>query len=259
MSIAEEEDLLGLKSRCIITATWDDAPHLSKAIRDELAATIPEYQKDARIRGIPHLGSGVIYPIPLETVLIDDFPIPNHWHQGYGLDVGWNRTAAPFMAVNRETDVAYVWSEHYMGATSPNDHAQSIKSRGSWMTGHIDPSANGERKAEDGEQLTETYRKLGLILELADNTVEAGIYDMWLRLTSGRLRVFRSCRFWQDEYKLYRRDMRGKPVKRNDHLMDATRYAIRAIDKWGPKPAEETGRVGGEWVIGSSGQSWMGS
>lgn len=257
-----EDDLTGVdqvKSRCIITATWDDAPHLSKPIRDELSKTIPEYQRDARMRGIPHLGSGLIYPIALDDLLVDDFIIPPHWHQGYGLDVGWNRTAAPFMAVNRETDVAYIWSEHYQGGVSPNDHAAAIKSRGAWLLGHIDPSANGERKQEDGEALTESYRKLGLNLELAKNSVEAGIYEVWQRLTTGRLKVFRSCRYWQDEYKLYRRDKRGKPVKRNDHLMDSMRYGIMAIEKWGPKPAEETLSSGGIWTIDSGGQGWMGN
>lgn len=260
---AMEDDLTGIepvKSRCIITATWDDAPHLSKAIRDELSATIPEYQRDARMRGIPHLGSGLIYPVDLESVLIDDFVIPAHWHHGYGLDVGWNRTAAPFMAINRETDVAYLYSEHYQGGVSPNDHATAIKARtGKWMLGHIDPSANGERKAEDGEALTQTYRNLGLNLDLAKNSVEAGIYEVWLRLTSGRLKVFRSCRYWQGEYKLYRRDKKGKPVKRNDHLMDSMRYCIMAVEKWAPRPAEESAAAKGEWTIGVGDNSWMGN
>lgn len=239
--ITEELEDLGapLTSRCIITATWDDAPHLSLAIREELAKTIPEYQRDARMRGIPHLGSGRIYPVELDDLLVDDFPIPPHWLQGYGLDVGWNRTAGAFCALNVETDTVYLWSEHYQGAVSPNDHASALRARGIWLPGFIDPSANGERKADDGEQLTETYRKLDLNLELADNRVESGIYEVWLRLTTGRIKIFKSCRFFQDEYKLYRRDMKGKPVKRNDHLMDAFRYAIMKIMEWKCKPATE--------------------
>ncbi len=262
MILEDIDDLLGISSRCIITATWADARHLSKSIQDELAKTIPEYQRDARMKGIPHLGSGRIYPFELQDILVDDFDIPDHYHFGYGLDVGWNRTAAPFMAVNRETDVVYLYSEHYQGGVSPNDHAAAIKARGTWQHGFIDPSANGERKAEDGEQLTETYRGLGLNLTLADNAVESGIYEVWIRLTTGRLKVFKSCRYWQDEFKLYRRDDRGKPVKRNDHLMDSMRYGIKHIADWVVKPKVEAMLVGpGGWQIGgeSGGSSWMGA
>jgi len=41
--------------------TWDQAPHLSPAAREELWKSIPSYQRDARTRGIPQLGSGAIY------------------------------------------------------------------------------------------------------------------------------------------------------------------------------------------------------
>jgi len=246
-------------ARAVITATWDDAPHLDKGMRDELAKTIPEYQRDARMRGIPNLGSGLIYQCAsLEDILIADFEIPAHWMRGYGFDVGWNRTAAAFMAWDIQTDTVYLWSEHYMGGVSPYEHAGAIKARGEWMLGHIDPSANGERKAEDGEQLTNTYRKLGLNLELADNSVEAGIYEAWLRLSSGRFKVFKTCKYFQEEYRMYRRDLKGKPVKRNDHLMDAFRYGLMAISKWTPKPAELLVVPGsGEWVIGGNAQGWM--
>jgi hypothetical protein len=31
---------------------------------------------------------------------------------------------------------------------------------------------------------------------------------------------------WLSEFRIYRRDEKGKIVKQNDHLMDATRYLI---------------------------------
>jgi phage terminase large subunit-like protein len=47
--------------KIVITATWDDVPHLTQAAKDELFASIPSYQRDARTKGIPQLGSGAIY------------------------------------------------------------------------------------------------------------------------------------------------------------------------------------------------------
>jgi len=40
------------------------------------------------------------------------------------------------------------------------------------------------------------------------------------------MKVFNTLRNWLAEYRIYRRDEKppNKPVKENDHLMDATRY-----------------------------------
>jgi hypothetical protein len=67
---------------------------------------------------------------------------------------------------------------------------------------------------------------LGLDITVANNAVETGLYDVWQRMSSGRLKVFRSCVNWVNEFRLYRRDDKGRVVKENDHLMDAMRYMI---------------------------------
>jgi hypothetical protein len=46
------------------------------------------------------------------------------------------------------------------------------------------------------------------------------------RMRAGKLRVFNDLDDWWREFRTYRRDAKGKIVKRNDHLLDATRYAI---------------------------------
>ena len=35
------------------------------------------------------------------------------------------------------------------------------------------------------------------------------------------------CQDWINEYRIYRRDDKGKVVKKHDHLMDASRYLVR--------------------------------
>jgi len=47
----------------------DEAPHLSPEAREELWKSIPSYQRDARTKGIPQLGSGAIYKIADEDIL----------------------------------------------------------------------------------------------------------------------------------------------------------------------------------------------
>lgn len=228
-------------SKFVVSATWDDVPHLSDEVKKELWNSIPPFQRDARSKGVPQLGSGAIYPVPESDILVNDFEIPEHWPKCYGLDVGWNRTAAPFLAWDRQNDVVYIFAEHYRGQAEPSIHAEAIKAKGAWIPGSIDPASNG-RNQHDGQQLIETYREYGLNLENADNSVETGIYKVWQRLSTGRLKVFKSCQNWLAEYRLYRRDESGRIVKSNDHIMDATRYAImsgldRACTK--PKPKND--------------------
>lgn len=176
---------------------------------------------------MPQLGSGAIYPVPESEIVEDPIEIPPYWPRSYALDVGWNRTAALWGAYDPEADTLHLYSEYYRGQAEPPIHAAAIKSRGPWINGVIDPAARGRAQA-DGSQLFSLYVDLGLRLSSADNAVEAGIYDVWTRLSSGRLKVFKTLVNFLAEYRMYRRNEKGQIVKENDHLMDAGRYLVRS-------------------------------
>lgn len=225
--IAERDD----GTKFVVMATWDDVPHLDAKTKEELWNSIPPFQRDARAKGVPQLGAGAIYPIPESDIVIPDFEIPDHWKRAYGMDVGWNRTAAIWGAIDPETDILYLFSEHYRGQAEPIVHAEGIKSRGDWIPGVIDPASRG-RSQDDGMQLFGKYKGLGLDLTIAKNGVETGLYEVWQRMSFGKLKVFKSLGNWLQEFRLYRRDDKGRVVKDNDHLMDATRYlVVSGIDK----------------------------
>lgn len=245
-------------NRFVLTLGFDDAPHLSQESKAKLIASFPPHERDARSKGIPQLGSGAIYPVPESEIIVDDFQIPDHWPRGYGLDVGWNRTSAGFHAWNRETDIIYRYSEHYRGQAEPSIHADAIKARGIWIPGVIDPAARG-RSQGDGTQLIQMYKDLGLDLDTANNAVEAGIYEMWQRLSTGRYKVFRSCQNWLSEYRLYRRDEKGRVVKGSDHAMDESRYFIMSgLARTKTKPAQKKERTIQIYSSGQHGTGWMG-
>lgn len=206
-------------------ATWDDVPHLSDGVKSELWSTLPPHERDARSKGIPQLGSGAIYPVPESDIVIEPFEIPPYWPYCYAMDVGWNKTAALWGAWDRQSDVVYLWSEYYRGQAEPALHAEAIRSRGDWIPGVIDPGSRGRSQA-DGTQLMRHYLDLGLHLVPAQNAVESGIYDTWMRMTTGRLKVFRTLVNLWTEFRMYRRGENGKVVKENDHLMDCLRYLI---------------------------------
>lgn len=208
-----------------IQAGWADVPHLdAEAQKEVLAGTLP-YQIKARTLGEPSLGQGAIYPIAEEDVLCDTFVIPETWRRCYAMDVGWNRTAALWMAEDPGTGMLTLYDEHYQGQGEPASHAAAIMGRGAWIPGVMDPAALGSSQV-DGNQLMYTYTKLGLNLVTAVNAVEAGITDVWQLLVSGRLKAMKSLQNWRREFSRYHRDQHGKVVKKDDHLMDCTRYDV---------------------------------
>jgi terminase large subunit-like protein len=229
-------------SKYVVMATWDDAPHLSEASKKELRDSIPPFQRDARSKGIPQLGAGAIYPVPESDLLEDPFKIPAHWPMGYGLDVGWNCTAAVWGALDRETDTLHLIHELRRSQAEPSVVAHGIRAAGDWMPGFIDPASRG-RSQRDGQQLLQDYLDLGLKLELADNGVESGLLAMWNRMSTGRLKVFRNLSNWLQEFRLYRRDEKGNVVKQFDHEMDASRYLESRISEFKCKKPQEVKQV----------------
>lgn len=212
----KEGEVTGASSKMVVTCDWDSVPHLSAEEKEQMLAAIPPFQRDARSKGIPQLGSGAIYQVPESEIVVDDFPIADDWRRCFGMDVGWNKTAAIWLAYDKENDIVYAYSEHYRGHAEPVVHATSIKARGAWIPGVIDPASRG-RSQVDGYSLLDMYVNLGLDLQVANNAVEAGIYEVWERLSTGRLKIFKSLSNLRNEYRIYRRDEKGKIVKKEDH------------------------------------------
>lgn len=222
-------------SRYTVQAGWDDVPHLTEKDKQELSASLSPHQADARRKGIPSLGAGAIYPVPESEVVMPAFRLPDWWARAYGMDVGWNKTAAIWGAYDRDTDTIYCYSEHYRGHAEPTIHAKAIKMRGEWIPGLIDTAARG-RSQVDGRSLWKLYEDEGLHLHKSNKAVEAGLLEVLDRLSTGRLKLFDTLVHTLGEYRLYRRDDKGRVVKENDHLMDALRYLVMGIHHAATRP-----------------------
>lgn len=216
--------------KAVIQAGWNDAPWLSDSMKQRLLEDTPIHLRKARMEGVPAMGSGNVYPTPVEDILVPPFTIPDSWPRMYALDVGWNRTAAIWAALNPVTDTLYFYDEHYLGKELPAVHAYTIRSKGEWMHGVIDPAAHG-RGPTDGIKIIRSYKELGLQLWDAKNEVESGVMNLGQRFATNRAKVFTTLVNFQKEYLLYRRDKNGKIVKENDHLMDAARYIVNNMNR----------------------------
>lgn len=209
----------------VTQVNWEEVPHLSESQKKEILDSYSPHERDARSKGVPSLGAGAIYPYTEDSIVTEPFKIPSWWPKAYGLDVGWNKTAAVWGALDPDSNKIFIYSEHYEGFEQPVVHAQSIKARGDWITGAIDPASEGSSQV-DGKALFNLYEEAGLILEFADNSINAGIMKVGQMFASGQLKIFSTCKNLLKEYRVYRRDENGKIVKKNDHALDALRYLM---------------------------------
>lgn len=245
-----------LGEKYTVSASWSDSPHLSEDAKASLLLSIPEYQRDARSKGIPQLGSGAIYPISEDNLRVAPFPIPSSWPRSAGMDVGI-RTACVWGARNPDTGVIFVYREYYREGLEPSYHASNIMGQNGsdkWIPIVIDPAARG-RTAIDGRRLIDMYRDLGLNVTESENAVDAGLGLVWDAMVAGQLKVFSNLTRWFQEVRTYQRDTKGNVVKKRDEEMDCTRYLwLSGRDRMAVKPQKTGVRPA---HIPSTERAWM--
>ena len=235
----------------LVNATWDDASekiksmkgqqgHLSEAVMEQILSAYSPHEREMRRYGRPSIGSGLIFPVDEEKIIIDPVEIKDHWPRIAAIDFGWDHpTAVVWCAVDRDEDVFYVYDCHRESKASPAVHAQTIRSRP-----HFIPIAyphDGNRRDSMGNPgLADQYRNLGcnFLLEhfsnppalgnnKGSNSIEEGLMAMLQSMEAGNFKVFSTLSNWFEEFRMYHRKG-GKVVPFRDDLMSATRYAFQS-------------------------------
>jgi len=240
----------------VTTMTIYDAEHYTPEQRKAIIASYPAHERDARAKGIPTMGSGLIFPVVEDNIICDPFSIPRHWPQIGGLDFGWDHpTAAAKLAWDRDADVVYLTHTYRQAEAVPLIHAGAVKAWGAWLPWAW-PHDGLQHDKGSGQALADQYRKLGLKMlpskatnppqkgeeeGTGGNGVEAPVQEMLERMLTGRWKVFRTCTAWLEERRLYHRD-EGKIVKECDDTISASRYAYMMLRhaRTAPEPRRET-------------------
>jgi phage terminase large subunit-like protein len=219
--------------RGMINMTDEDAAHITPEMRARNRASWPGHQVDARAKGIPLLGSGQVYTTPEEDITHADLTeIPPHWYKLWGIDFGLGRKfAAVLILHDRDTDTIYVHRALKPAIDGSFLHAQLMQKIAAAVPVAW-PHDGNQRDKGSGETLSKMYAAHGLRMlpnhathETGGYAVEAGIFEIAEREKTERLKVAKHLSDWFEERRFYhRRD--GLIVKENDHLMDATRYAV---------------------------------
>lgn len=235
----------------VVHMTLEDAEHYTPEERAAIMAKYPAHQLKARAQGLPVLGSGLIYPVDEQSILVDPFPIPAHWARICGLDFGWDHPgAAAWLAHDRDTDVVYLYDSYRQSQATPVMHAAAIKSRGDWIP--VAWPHDGLQSGKDGgKPLRTQYHALGVKMLPAHAThspepgaaegtggyaVEPGVMLMLDRMQTGRFKVFSNQTEWLEEQRLYHRKD-GVIVKEDDDLLDAGRTGLMMLRHARTRPA----------------------
>lgn len=222
-------------SRNITIMTIMDVEHYTDEERQRIIDSYEEYERDARVNGIPTAGDGVVFPVSESVIAEDAIAIPDHWPRICGIDFGWDHpTAAAWLAWDRDSDAIHIYDVYRRSKETPAVHAAAIKARGDWIPVSW-PHDGLQHDKGSGEQLAEQYRKHGLNMlhERATfidggNGVEAGVMDMLDRMRTGRFKVARHLNDFFEEFRLYHRED-GKIVKENDDILSAVRYGCMML------------------------------
>lgn len=217
-----------IDSKYYVMATWEDNPHLTEQEKQQMLTSYSPHEIEARTKGIPSLGSGMVFPVPESIILCDPIEIPKYWPRVYGLDFGWtSETAILFAAHDRDNDVLYLYAEHYLKERTPDQHAFALQHAViSWMPGVYDPAGKISRQG-DGEKVVGLFQQAGFkYLSPAKNSKEEGILKTLQRMQNGRLKIFNTLKNTISELRMYARNEDGIPNDTDDHLMDAMRYIV---------------------------------
>lgn len=233
----------------LINVTWDDAPHLTKEVKEQILAAIPAYQRKMRSQGIPVMGSGLIFTIEDEEIMCDPFQIPQHWTIINGCDFGWDHPQAHIqLAWDRDADVFYVinaWRK------AEQDAVQAWTAVKRWAA-HFPvawPHDGLQHEKGGGEVLKNQYKAAGFNMlpahatwPMGGNSVEAGVREIGDRMLNGTFKVFKNLTEVFEEKRLYHRDKKGHIVKLRDDLLSAIRYAYMmarfSVPNVGQKPRQ---------------------
>lgn len=154
------------------------------------------------------------------------------------IDYGFrNPTAIIYASVDYD-GIVRIYNEYYERGKQVSEIANEIKSNRHWQKAIklADPSMWNVQR--DGLSIADEFASNGIVLIQANNSVIQGIDKVNQYFKDNRLFVAENCVNWMLEQGNYKwkeikpgqqRNEYEEPIKRNDHLQDATRYLINHI------------------------------
>jgi phage terminase large subunit-like protein len=229
----------GKKLRCVVHMTLEDATFYSEEEREEIASQYSESMREARVKGLPMFGEGLIYPFPDEQIAVEPFEIPDYWRRIVGLDHGIDHPSAlVWIAYDPDNDVVYVYDCWKQSDTTIADRYAAYKERGDWIPVAWPHDVARRDGGNTGKPFAELYARAGFKMlpesaaidpkKRGPQSTEAIVAMVEQRMRNGKFQVFRHLKQWFSEKNQYHRS-EGQIVRENDDLISATHYAIMEL------------------------------
>lgn len=225
-------------------ATWDDCPMFDDPeYKREVLDQFPEHEREMRSKGIPQMGSGLVFTMEDDDLGCTPFEIPSHWRRIKGLDFGIDHPfAAVALAIDPDTNTTYLYWCYRKTRQTIADHAAAINSFDSWIPVAW-PHDGMKQDAQSGKPLADIYREPPYLVNMlpfcfsnpatankkenqGGQGVEVGLLAMEEAMVEGKFKVFVNLSEWFEEKRMYHRKD-GVVIKERDDLMSATRYAFQ--------------------------------
>lgn len=195
---------------------------------DRMKRTLPEAIFNRRYRGMFVPMEGLVYPeFDYDTHTVKPFDLPAHWPRFGGMDFARSQpTAILAIAEDPQEKIFYVYREFYKTEADLRQSAAFLMQE-SMRYVLADPQGAG--------WIAELNRAYGCgEVKPADNKVEIGIERIGTLLKEGRLKFFNNLQSTLEEIEEYhypaktddKQDKPDRPVKKDDHAMDALKYAF---------------------------------
>lgn len=220
--------------RSVTTMTIDDALHISESERARIIAGYPPHEREARVKGIPMLGSGRVFQVAEATISEAAIEhVPPHWTKLWGVDFGIDHPfAAALILWDRDNDVIHLHHTIRIKDGGPLQHAVPMRAIGASIPVAWPHDGNVRGDRNTGETMAQLYKKQGLLMLHSHATwpdggfsTEAGIMEMQQRMETGKLKVASHLSDFFEEFRMYHRKD-GQIVKERDDILSALRIAI---------------------------------
>lgn len=204
---------------------------------DDMIAQWPVETQATRIAGEFASFYGAVFKTYSRQIhVVQPFRIPKEWRRYRAFDFGFTNPFVCLWLAKDPDENWYVYREYYQSQTGIQDHIRNVKlfSKGEHYIQNIADPENAEDRSE--------MKKAGIRTVPARKDVAKGI-----EIVQGKLKVkgdkkpslfiFRTCRNICREIAGYHypkgtntKNPKDTPVQKNDHTVDALRYAIYTTD-----------------------------
>lgn len=220
----------------VVRGSIHDNPTLDESAKESALGDTTDIWRRAREFGDFVDMGGLIYD-NFERWVVDP-PVPGELYFDevvVGIDPGIRNAGFSWVGFDSENS-CLVFDEALLQDATVDQYVQHLKATADkWLlpmskiTFVIDPAARS-RGQVNAESVETALAHLGIYTVHGQNSVDAGIQQIRSRGAFGRYKVSRDCVIHRDQADEYaaedRDDGQFKPIKTNDHVLDANRYAV---------------------------------